>query len=352
MFIKIFLVVWFLVWTTQSKAFQADSLGEVRILAAGDVMLGSWIDQVTRSKGWNYPFVQLDSIVNQADIFFCNLEAPFGTNGAAFEKTYTFRVSPDLVQILAAGRINIVSLANNHMMDYGGEPLQTTIELLDKNNIYHSGAGLNLQEARKPARLAVKGKNISVACYSLTFPEEFWATDTSVGTCFPSHSFVFRDFKKFKSDSSILVVSFHWGGELQTMPKEYQIALAHQVIDAGADLIIGHHPHVIQGIEIYRGKVIAYSLGNFIFGSYSESAKEGMLLEFWQGAAGIEKCRIYPLLVYNREVEFQPRLLVGESREKFFTYLQEISRELNPQPLVINDAGWLELKTELQNLNP
>jgi poly-gamma-glutamate synthesis protein (capsule biosynthesis protein) len=118
------------------------------------------------------------------------------------------------------------------------------------------------------------------------------------------------------------------------------------VIDAGADVILGHHPHIIQGVEIYRGKVIAYSLGNFIFGSYSESVKESMLLEFHLGPMGIEKCRIYPLWVYNREVEFQPRLLAGESRGKFFHYLQEISRELNPQPLVINDAGWLELKTE------
>jgi poly-gamma-glutamate synthesis protein (capsule biosynthesis protein) len=157
---------------------------------------------------------------------------------------------------------------------------------------------------------------------------------------------VFRDLKKFKSDSNLLVVSFHWGGELLTMPKEYQIMLAHQVIDAGADVILGHHPHIIQGVEIYRGKVIAYSLGNFIFGSYSESVKESMLLEFHLGPMGIEKCRIYPLWVYNREVEFQPRLLAGESRGKFFHYLQEISRELNPQPLVINDAGWLELKTE------
>ena len=350
--IKTCLVTCFLFGITQLKALQVDTLAEVRILAAGDVMLGSWIDQVTRSSGWNYPFMQLDSVVDRADIFFCNLEAPFGTSGIAFEKTYTFRVSPDLVQILTAGRINVVSLANNHMMDYGVEPLQATMELLDKNNIYHSGAGINLREARKPARMEIKGKNISFACYSLTFPEEFWATDTSAGTCFPSHSFVFRDLKKFKSDSDLLVVSFHWGGELLTMPKEYQIELAHQVIDAGADLILGHHPHVIQGIEIYQGKVIAYSLGNFIFGSYSESVKESMLLEFQQGVAGIEKCRIYPLLVYNREVEFQPSLMAGESRGKFFTYLQEISRELNPQPLVINDAGWLELKTEQQNLNP
>ncbi|OGB63889.1 MAG: hypothetical protein A2Y94_06105 [Caldithrix sp. RBG_13_44_9] len=344
--IKFSLIGLLLFGPSQSMALKADSLGQVRILAAGDVMLGSWIDEVARARGWNYPFMQLDSIVNRADIFFCNLEAPFGTSGTAFEKTYTFRVSPDLVQILTAGRLNMVSLANNHMMDYGAEPLLTTMELLGKNNIHYSGAGTNLREARKPARLTMNGKNISFACYSLTFPEEFWATDTSGGTCFPSHSFVFRDLKKFKSDSNLLIVSFHWGGELLTMPKEYQIELAHQVIDAGADVILGHHPHVIQGVELYKGKVIAYSLGNFIFGSYSESVKESMLLEFHSGVMGIEKCRIYPLLVYNREVEFQPRLLAGESRGKFFNYLQEISRELNPQPLVINDAGWLELKTE------
>jgi poly-gamma-glutamate capsule biosynthesis protein CapA/YwtB (metallophosphatase superfamily) len=341
--IKFYLICLLLFWPFQLLATPGDSLGQVKILAAGDVMLGSWIDQITRARGWNYPFVQLDSIVNQTDIFFCNLEAPFGNSGTAYEKTYTFQVSPDLVQILTAGKINMVSLANNHMMDYGVESLSATMEVLGKNNIKYSGAGTNLQEARKPGRLVVKGKNISFACYSLTFPEEFWATDTSAGTCFPRHTFVFRDLKKLKSDSNLLVVSFHWGGELLTMPKEYQIELAHQVIDVGADLVLGHHPHVIQGIEIYKGKVIAYSLGNFIFASYSENVKESMLLELHSGEAGIEKCRIYPLLVYNNEVEFQPRLLTGENRSKFFSYLQEISRELNPYPLVINDAGWLEL---------
>jgi poly-gamma-glutamate synthesis protein (capsule biosynthesis protein) len=331
-----------LFWPFRLPATPGDSLEQVRILAAGDVMLGSWIDQIARVRGWDYPFGQLDSIVSQADIFFCNLEAPFGTSGTAYEKTYTFQVSPDLVQVLTAGKINMVSLANNHMMDYGVESLTATMEVLGKNNIRYCGAGSNLQEARKPARLAVKGKNIILACYSLTFPEEFWATDTSAGTCFPWHTFVFRDLKKFKSDSNLLVVSFHWGGELLTMPKEYQIKLAHQVIDVGADLVLGHHPHVIQGVEIYKGKVIAYSLGNFIFASYSENVKESMLLELYSGMTGIKKCRVYPLLVYNSAVEFQPRLLTGESRSKFFSYLQEISRELNPRPLVINDAGWLE----------
>lgn len=341
---KIWMYGWLVIFPLLLEAAPVDSLESVRLLAGGDVMLGSWIEPLILDRGYNYPFVHLDSIIKKADVVFCNLEAPFGSSGTAYEKTYTFRVKPDLVRILNEGNIGVVSLANNHMMDFGVEALKSTMEVLNDHHIKFSGAGLNLQEARQPARLVAKGYHFTFASYSLTFPQEFWATDSSAGTCFPSHSFVFRDLKKFKNDSDVLVVSFHWGQELTNIPKEYQIELAHQVIEAGADLVLGHHPHVIQGLEIYKGKVIAYSLGNFIFGSYSENARESMLLEFQAGKNGIEQCRIYPILVYNYEVEFQPRLLNGDRRNKFFDYLKEISRELNPRPLVISDAGWLNLQ--------
>ena len=152
----------------------ADSTETVSIVAAGDVMLGSWVQNVILENGWDYPFRNIDSILTQADIVFANLEAPFGTkDSAAFEKTYTFQVSPDLVKVLTAGKINVVSVANNHILDFGVEDLFETMTLLNKNNIQYSGAGKNLQEACQPARMEARGKKIAVACYSLTFPEEF-----------------------------------------------------------------------------------------------------------------------------------------------------------------------------------
>jgi poly-gamma-glutamate capsule biosynthesis protein CapA/YwtB (metallophosphatase superfamily) len=317
--------------------------GPIQILAAGDVMLGSWTEEVIRKNGWYYPFSELDSIWSDSHIFFVNLEAPFGHGGKVFEKTYTFQVNPDLVKVLKVGNINVVSLANNHIMDFGVESLRETFQVLQENAIHYAGAGLNLREARKPAILEVKGSRIAIASYSLTFPKEFWATDTSAGTCFPYHTYFYNDLKQFKASSDLVIVSFHWGAELMQFPKEYQIELAHNAIEAGADIIIGHHPHVIQGIEIYNGKIIAYSLGNFIFGSYSEKARESMLIKFFYGTKSVERCKIYPINVYNKEVDFQPRLLTGSGKTRFFEELQQLSQDLNSQDFIIDEAGWIHL---------
>ena len=320
----------------------ADSTETVSIVAAGDVMLGSWVQNVILENGWDYPFRNIDSILTQADIVFANLEAPFGTkDSAAFEKTYTFQVAPDLVKVLTAGKINVVSVANNHIFDFGVEDLFETMTLLNQNNIQYSGAGKNLPEARQPARMEAKGKKIAVACYSLTFPEEFWATDTTAGTCFPFDTFFYDDLRKFKAENDLVIVSFHWGGELLQYPKPYQLELAHNAIKVGADLVIGHHPHVVQGIELYRGKMIVYSMGNYIFGSYSESVKESMLLKFYFGTNGLSACKIYPLNVYNKEVEFQPQLLTEQNKQTFLEGLNQISLELNNQRSIISHDGWV-----------
>jgi len=322
------------------------AMGETRpikIIAAGDLMVGSWVENIVRNEGWDYPFRNLQDLLQDADIVIANLEAPFGRGGTAFEKAYTFQVSPDLVRILKAGQINMVSIANNHIMDYGDEVLQQTLTVLRENGIRYAGAGMNLTQARKPAKIQIKGVNVTLACYSLTFPEEFWASDTSAGTCFPYHTFFYDDIKKFKKESDLLIVSFHWGAELSRMPKEYQVDLAHRTIDAGADVIIGHHPHVVQGMEIYRGKLIAYSLGNFIFGSYSENVKESMLLEFRYETGKPIQYKIHPIRVYNKVVEFQPELLSDQDRKKFMAELQRLSLELNRRQIVIGSDGWVQL---------
>jgi len=217
------------------------------------------------------------------------------------------------------------------------------------NHIYMSGfkhlnkigAGQNIAEARQPAELNIKGKKIAWASYSLTFPQEFWATDTSGGACFPFDTFFFNDVRKFKKENDIVVISFHWGGELMKTPKDYQVLLAHQTIDCGADLVIGHHPHVVQGIEIYKGKAIVYSLGNFIFGSYSENVKESMLISLNYNTTGIAGCRIYPINVYNKEVEFQPSLLEGNKKAAFLSELDSLSLELNNQRDVMGEDAWI-----------
>ncbi len=316
---------------------------EITIVAAGDTMLGSWVEQVIADSGYDYPFRHLKSFLSDADIFFTNLEAPFGTSGEPFQKKFTFRVNPDLIKVLNAGKINLVSLANNHVMDYGQSGLQETITSLKENHIRYAGAGMNVRQARQPAILQLHGARIGFLAYSLTFPEAFWATDSSAGTCFPYEEYVFRDVAELKKKCDLVLVSCHWGQELRREPKAYQIHFAHQLIDKGADIVLGHHPHVIQGMEIYNGKLVAYSLGNFIFGSYSENATESVLLKIRWKRKGVMKIQILPISVYNKEVEFQPIPLTGAAKQAFFMNFKQLTMELNRDSIGISSDGFLKV---------
>ncbi|GAB4370091.1 MAG: CapA family protein [Calditrichia bacterium] len=336
-----FFIVGILGVSMGSSSLAASDPSTVKIVAGGDLMLGSWAGETIRERGWDYPFSRLDTILSDAQVVFANLEAPFGTGGQPVEKSYTFQVHPDLIQVLKSGRINVVSLANNHILDFGPGVLQETFDLLQRNSIHYTGAGRNKTESCVPAVIDVGGVRLAFAAYSLTFPEEFWATDSTAGTCFTSHTFFYDDLRKFKQESDVLIVSFHWGGELLSAPKDYQRDLARRTIDAGADIILGHHPHVVQGIQIYREKPIFYSLGNFVFGSYSEKAREGMLIKIIWGTQGGLRCRIYPINVYNKEVEFQPYVLEGEKKRLFLENLNRISLELNDQRNVIGKDAWI-----------
>lgn len=318
----------------------------ISVIAGGDVMLGSWAQETIRKLGYNYPWKNLQFLLNGSDIVFVNLEAPFGHSGEAVSgKSFTFRVDPQLVNTLKGGPITLVSLANNHMMDYGAEALAETRALLEKEKIGFAGAGNNQQEACRPRIIEVKNKKIGFFSYSLTFPDTFWATDSTAGTCFPSHKFIYRQIHDLRAKVDYLFVSCHWGQELMEKPKKYQVELAHKLIDAGVDLVIGHHPHVIQGLEIYKGRLIAYSLGNFVFGSYSEHVKESMLIKV--DFIGEQKAafRVFPISVYNREVEFAPRLLTGTKKAEFLGHLEALSRELNQTSLVISSDGRVTYET-------
>lgn len=325
------------------SGFAPEKNDSFTIVASGDTMLGSWAEDVLSDSGYSYPFQYIGSEIGDPDIFFTNLEAPFGTGGEPFDKKFTFRVKPDLVNVLLAGKINLVSLANNHTMDYGAECLQQTFETLEENNIKYAGAGLNLKEARKPAILNIREKTVGFLSYSLTFPEEFWATDTTAGTCFPWEEFVLSDVKTLKDSCDFVIVSCHWGQELRETPKKYQKKLARQLIDNGADLILGHHPHIVQGIEIYKDKLIAYSLGNFIFGSYSESARDSYLLKINVTENNEILSQIIPISVYNKEVDFRPEILTGARKTQFIEHMNKISAELNTDSLGISSNGFVNI---------
>lgn len=310
----------------------------VSIAAVGDIMLANYTSQYIHTHGLDYPFDSTRSILLAADIAFGNLEAPFTDIGTKFEKTFNFKVPPKIAPSLIHAGFDVVTLANNHILDYGMEGLRSTLQVLDSIGLAYCGAGLSLEQAQRPAIIERNGYRVAFLGYSLTFPEEFWATPTTGGTNYPRN--LPANIAHANSLADLIVVTFHWGAEGSNYPKDYQKHFAQLAIDCGADLVIGHHPHVLQGLEIYKNRLIAYSLGNFSFSSYSRRSTESMILKVHLTKKGLLFAKIIPVSVDNYEVEFQPKVLRGRRANLVLDHLKEFSQPLNSIN-IIDDRGYI-----------
>lgn len=195
-----------------------------------------------------------------------NLESPLNASGKPINKGGP-NLHSDEKAIVALRQLNVIAvcLANNHMMDFGSEALEKTIDILDKAGIPHVGAGMNLGEALRPVIIECEGQKIVLQNFAWKYEEAVYATKTTAGVAPRDDVTVKRSTieNKNKYQDSILVTVMYWGFENNTLPMPYDIQLAHECIDNGSDLVIGSHPHVTQPFEKYKGKYIFYSLGNF-----------------------------------------------------------------------------------------
>lgn len=265
---------------TESEADQP-----VNLVFSGDILLSDHVMNAYKNGGIRSVLdSQFQSVIDEADIFMANEEFPFSTRGTpAEDKQFTFRVAPSLIFVFKELGIDIVTLANNHAMDYGTDALLDTCDTLDKAGIARVGAGKNLDEAKAPVILEAQGKKIGFLGASRVIPVGSWnATSTKPGMLTTYDPKILVDeIKKLRDQCDYLVVYVHWGIERNETPEDYQRSLGKQYIDAGADVVIGSHPHVLQGVEYYKGKPIVYSLGNFIFGS--SIPKTALLKVQWDG---------------------------------------------------------------------
>jgi poly-gamma-glutamate synthesis protein (capsule biosynthesis protein) len=305
------------------------SAREIVINAVGDIMLAGSGTSTFKKQGYDYPFAATTAELHKGEISIGNLESPIARGGKEFTaKKYRFRSAPQCATALKNAGFSVVTLANNHIMDYGASALEETRQHLERAGVGFAGAGGSLVAARRAAVITARGGRVAFLAYSLTFPGHFYAAAGRPGTAPGLYRIYREDIAAAGKEADYVVVSFHWGTESASLPSPYQVNAAHGAIDAGADVVIGHHPHVLQGIERYKNGIIFYSLGNFVFGSSSSYSDRSIIarITLENGVKGVE---LVPLNVLNREVHFQPRVLSGKKGQKVIDHLTRISGRWN-----------------------
>ena len=319
------------------------------VAAVGDLMLGNRTEPFLKEFGPAYPFNDVMPFFGKADVVVGNLESPISLRGTAVEnKKFTLRAGPVAAQALKSAGFRVVTLANNHTMDFGPLALQDTLAALDENGILYTGAGMDLVDARAPALLKVKGRTLAFLAYSLTFPLEFFASAGRPGTAPGYAEFVKADIEAIRPQADLVIVSFHWGAELMIAAKDYQVELGRQAIDWGADLVLGHHPHVLQELEVYKGRLIAYSLGNFVFGSESNRTNSSMILLLTFQGNRLARVEAVPLDVNNYRVKYRPRVLIGRPATEALDNINAASTRFATKLTIADDRGFLDLPVQAE----
>ena len=270
---------------SQNPIFQIEEK-PIIIILVGDIMLNRGVKYKIEKEGnsnFKFPFLKILSELNEADILFGNLEGPISERGKKVGSIYSFRNDPKVIEGLTFAGFDVLSLANNHAFDYGREAFEDTLKRLKEAGIEYLGAGFNEKEAYSPIIKEVNGTKIAFLAYT-NLGSPYWkATGISSGIAridWENLEEIKKDIENVKSQVDILIVSLHSGEEYQKTPTQFQIEFSRMAVEAGADLVVGHHPHVVQPIEKYKEGYIAYSLGNFVFDqSFSEETMRGQILK-------------------------------------------------------------------------
>lgn len=285
---------------------------EINLLLVGDIMLGRGVEYIINKEGegnFKFPFLKIDDELKKSDILFGNLEGPISNRGIKVGSIYSFRFKPEAIDGLLYAGFDVLSLANNHMLDYQRIALEDTMKILKENNIDYIGAGFNKEEAFSLKIKRAKDTKIGFLAYTNLGLENWKAKEEDSGLAWINQNGmdeVKKYIKKSKQNIDILIVSLHAGEEYAENPTNFQISFAQDCINSGADLVVGHHPHVVQKIEKYNNSWIAYSLGNFIFDQhFSEETMESIILKVIIKEKKIKK-------VYSENIKinkyFQPEL--------------------------------------------
>ncbi len=311
------------------------------VIAVGDIMLGGRAKKAVAEYGPDYPFDAVLPLLRSAPIVLGNLEGPFAQKARKQSRNFSYKVDVGLASSLTRAGINVVTLANNHLQDCGRSGVLETLDVLSDARVSALGAGVNERAAHLPVIRQAGPLRIGLLGY-------YWnrrtaATADQPGSAMDLPESLEADIRRLRDQVDRIVVTFHWGVPYEREPAPEIRAKAHFAVDCGADTVVGHHPHIVQPFEIYRGYPIFYSVGNFAFGS-GNSRAEGLLIGFrYEEKSTVVS--VYPLYVKNRDprVDYQPKVLTGEAGERALSELAKISGISGALMKIKDGRGNLEL---------
>ena len=283
-------IAWGVLACLTSIAFTAQAEPVVHIAWVGDVMLADGPGRFIKSGG--DPFKPFAPTLDQADLRIANLECVVAASGKALDKPWTFRANPKVLPLLKR-HVDVVSVANNHSGDFGRDAFAEMLGRLKATGLPYFGGGLDLREAHQPVIVERKGVKIALLGYDEFFPRAFEAGDKLPGVAWSENAQVVYDIQQARLKADVVIPYMHWGQEHEPRANDRQRELARVMIDAGADAVVGTHPHVVQDTETYKGKPIIYSLGNFVFDGFSNPDNNtGWVLHLDVNKQGVQAWRV------------------------------------------------------------
>jgi poly-gamma-glutamate capsule biosynthesis protein CapA/YwtB (metallophosphatase superfamily) len=306
----------------------------VTLAAVGDLMMARSIGRALQRSPADTPLADVADALRAADVTVGNLECALGVAGRPAAKSYTFRGPPTAANALRDAGFDVVTLANNHSLDYGEAAQAETLALLDAAGIAHVGSGHDEAAAYAPAFIEARGLRLAFLGY-VNVPVEFNGFDTArwravggrPGLAWAEPARIAADVAAARAQADLVIVLLHAGYEGRAAPNAVQRANAYAAIDAGAALVLGAHPHVLQGVEQYHGGWIVYSLGNFVFDGFTGVSNESAILFVTLSRDGVEALAWTPVVIRNG----RPHPATGSTAAAIRQRIERLSAALIPQ---------------------
>ncbi|ADP34085.1 capsular biosynthesis protein [Bacillus atrophaeus] len=325
----VFCLMFVFMWAGKAQTPSVKTYSDDLVSASfvGDIMMGRYVEKVTEQKGTKSLFQYVEPIFKASDYVAGNFENPvtYKKNYTEADKNIHLQANKDSVKVLKDMNFTVLTGANNHAMDYGVQGMKDTLEEFSKQNLDLVGAGSNLKEAEnRISYQEVNGVKIATLGFTDVYGKNFTARKNTPGVLPADPEIFIPMISKAKKNADIVVVQAHWGQEYDNDPNDRQRELGRAMSDAGADIIIGHHPHVLEPIEVYNGTVIFYSLGNFVFDQGWTRTRDSALVQYHLKKNGTGHFEVTPINIH--EATPAP-VKKGGLKEK--TIIRELTKDSN-----------------------